>query len=418
MTAQETTTDWRSVVLAYHEAQGGKVEVASKVRLDDDADLSLAYTPHVGLVSTEIAAHPDAVDIYTGRGNTVAIVSDGSAVLGLGSLGPRAALPVMEGKALLFKRFAGIDAIPLCLDVTDADQIVAVVRSLVPTFGGINLEDIAAPACFEIERRLRAVCDIPVFHDDQHGTATVVLAGLENAARAVGRDLETLRVVISGAGAAANATAAILAGRGVSDIIVVDSRGCLEPSRAGLDEHKQALALATNPRRVRGSLADALRDADVLVGVSAPGIVSAEMVRSMRADSIVFALANPTPEVFPDVALSNGAAIVATGRSDYPNQINNALAFPGLFRGALTVRARAITDGMCRAAARGLAAMVPDQALKTGQVVPSIFTDGVAANVAYAAALEATAEGVARTPMTRAELLAALARHGLVVSGR
>lgn len=384
--------------------------------LDDDADLSLAYTPHVGLVSAEIAAHPDDVDLYTDRGNMVAIVSDGTAVLGLGDLGPRAALPVMEGKSLLFKRFADIDAIPLCLAPADTDELVAIVRSLVPTFGGINLEDIKAPECFEVERRLRSECDIPVFHDDQHGTATVVLAALENAARALGREIGALRVVISGTGAAASATAAMLFGRGVNDIVLVDSHGCLEPSRAGLDTHKQALAQSTNPRRVGGSLADAMRGSDVFIGLSAPGIVSTEMLRSMKPDSVVFAMANPTPEVFPEVALGNGAAIVGTGRSDYPNQINNALAFPGLFRGALTVRASEISEGMCRAAARGLAAMVPEESLRAGQVIPSIFTEGVAASVAYAAALEAVVERVARRPLTPDELRAALGRHGLTVT--
>jgi malate dehydrogenase (oxaloacetate-decarboxylating) len=416
MSAADSPTDWRAIALGYHEARGGKIEVASKVRLDDQADLALAYTPHVGLVSMEIAANPEDVDRYTDRANMVAIVSDGTAVLGLGNLGPRAALPVMEGKALLFKRFADIDAIPLCLEVASSDELVALVRSLVPTFGGVNLEDIKAPECFEIESRLRDECAIPVFHDDQHGTATVVLAALENAARAVGREISTFRVVISGAGAAASATASMLFGRGIEDVVLVDSRGCLEPSRSGLDPHKQALALATNPRRVCGTLADAMRGSDVLIGLSAPGIVSAEMVRSMNPDSVVFAMANPVPEVFPDVALRNGAAIVGTGRSDFPNQINNALAFPGLFRGALTVRARQISEGMCRAAARGLALMVPDEAVHRGEVIPSIFAGGVAANVAYAAALEAALEGQARSPLTREQLIAALQQHGLTVT--
>ncbi len=408
--------DWRTLALDYHSACSGKIEIASKVSLDDEADLSLAYTPYVGLVSAEIAAHPDDVDLYTDRGNMVAIVSDGTAVLGLGDLGPRAALPVMEGKSLLFKRFADIDAIPLCLAPADTDELVAIVRSLVPTFGGINLEDIRAPECFEVDRRLRSECDIPVFHDDQHGTATVVLAALENAARALGREIGALRVVISGAGAAASATAAMLFGRGVNDIVLVDSHGCLEPSRAGLDTRKQALAQSTNPRRVGGSLTDAMRGSDVFIGLSAPGIVSPEMLRSMNPDSVVFAMANPTPEVFPEVALGNGAAIVGTGRSDYPNQINNALAFPGLFRAALTVRASEISEGMCRAAARGLAAMVPEESLRARQVIPSIFTEGVAASVAYAAALEAVVEGVARCPLTPDELRAALGRHGLTVT--
>ena len=416
MSTPQEPEDWRRAALEYHAAHGGKIEITSKVRLEDQADLSLAYTPHVGLVSAEIAADPDTVDLYTDRANMVAIVSDGTAVLGLGDIGPRAALPVMEGKALLFKRFADIDAIPICIDAHGADELVAIVRSLVPTFGGVNLEDIKAPACFEVERRLRDECDIPIFHDDQHGTATVVLAALENAARALGRDITSFRVVISGAGAAASATAGMLFGRGITDIVLVDSRGCLEPTREGLDTHKQALALSTNPRGVCGSLADAMTGADVFIGLSAPGLVSAEMVRSMTAESIVFPMANPVPEIFPEVALSNGAAIVGTGRSDYPNQINNALAFPGLFRGALTVRAREISDGMCRAAARGLAAMVPADALATGTVIPSIFTEGVAANVAYAAALEAVVEGIARSPMGRDELLAALGRHGLTVT--
>ena len=331
---------------------GGKLEVALKAPLRDRADLSLAYTPGVAEVCRAIAADPTLLDVYTGRGNTVAVVSDGTAVLGLGDIGPGAAMPVMEGKAMLFKHFAGIDAVPICLATTDVDELVDTIARMAPTFGGINLEDISAPRCFEVERRLQERLDLPVFHDDQHGTAVVVLAGLTNAARVLGRDLAPLRVVISGAGAAGVAIAGILRGAGVLDLVVCDSRGILGPGRTDLPPHKQQLADRTNPRGLRGGLAEALAGADVFVGVSG-GTVPEELVATMAPGCIVFALANPDPEVHPAVA-ARYAAVVGTGRSDFPNQINNVLAFPGIFRGALDSGARMITEAMKVAAAQAI----------------------------------------------------------------
>jgi malate dehydrogenase (oxaloacetate-decarboxylating) len=372
--------------------RGGKLEVVPRLALRDRADLSLAYSPGVAEVSLAIAAEPALVDTYTGRANTVAVVSDGTAVLGLGDVGPRAAMPVMEGKALLFKHFAGVDAVPICLDTTDVEEIVDTVARMAPTFGGVNLEDISAPRCFEVERRLQERLDVPVFHDDQHGTAIVTLAGLVNAAQVVGKDLAGLRVVVSGAGAAGVAVAAILRRAGVLDVVVCDSRGVVEPSRADLPDHKRRLAATTNPRALAGSLADALVGADVYVGVSG-GTVPEEAVAAMADDAIVFALANPDPEVPPDVAARH-AAVVGTGRSDYPNQINNVLAFPGVFRGALDVRARRVTEGMKLAAARAIADVVEHPS--AGEVVPSVFDERVAPAVAAAVAAAARREGVAR----------------------
>ncbi|UER54850.1 NADP-dependent malic enzyme [Kineosporiaceae bacterium SCSIO 59966] len=372
--------------------RGGKLEVVPRLALRDRADLSLAYSPGVAEVSLAIAAEPALVDTYTGRANTVAVVSDGTAVLGLGDVGPRAAMPVMEGKALLFKHFAGVDAVPICLDTTDVEEIVDTVARMAPTFGGVNLEDISAPRCFEVERRLQERLDVPVFHDDQHGTAIVTLAGLVNAAQVVGKDLAGLRVVVSGAGAAGVAVAAILRRAGVLDVVVCDSRGVVEPGRADLPDHKRRLAATTNPRAVAGSLADALVGADVYVGVSG-GTVPEEAVAAMADDAIVFALANPDPEVTPEVAARH-AAVVGTGRSDYPNQINNVLAFPGVFRGALDVRARRVTEGMKLAAARAIADVVEHPS--AGEVVPSVFDERVAPAVAAAVAAAARREGVAR----------------------
>jgi malate dehydrogenase (oxaloacetate-decarboxylating) len=389
-----TTPDPADPIFALH--AGGKLEVVPRSPLRDRRDLSLAYTPGVAEVSRAIAAHPDLLDVYTGRGNTVAVVSDGTAVLGLGDIGPGAAMPVMEGKAMLFKHFAGIDAVPICLDTTDVQEIVDTVARMAPTFGGINLEDISAPRCFEVERLLQERLSLPVFHDDQHGTAVVALAALRNAAIVVGKDLETLRVVISGAGAAGVAIANILHGAGVLDIVVCDSRGILEGGRAdlldGRSEHKRQLALHSNPRRLRGGLAEALRDADVYLGVSG-GTVPEEVVATMADDAIIFALANPTPEVHPDVA-GRHAAVVGTGRSDFPNQINNVLAFPGIFRGALDVRATRITEGMKLDAAAAIAACVDEPT--AGEVVPSVFDERVAPAVAAAVAAAARADGVAR----------------------
>ncbi|MBT0768081.1 NADP-dependent malic enzyme [Kineosporia sp. J2-2] len=379
-----------SPVFALH--HGGKIETALRRPLRSRADLSLAYTPGVAEVSLAIAADPHLLDVYTGRGNTVAVVSDGTAVLGLGDIGPGAAMPVMEGKAMLFKHFAGIDAVPICLDTTDPDEIVDTVARLAPTFGGINLEDISAPRCFDIEHRLRERLDLPVFHDDQHGTAVVVLAALRNAARVTGRDLPGLRVVVAGAGAAGVAIAGILAGAGLHDVVVCDSRGVLEPGRAGQNPHKEALAGRTNPGRLSGGLDVAMAGADVYIGVSG-GRVPEPVVASMAPGAIVFALANPTPEVHPDLA-GRYAAVVGTGRSDFPNQINNVLAFPGIFRGALDVRATAITEGMKLAAAGAIADCVVRPT--AGEVVPSVFDERVVGAVAAAVAGAARAEGVAR----------------------
>ncbi|GAA3618216.1 NADP-dependent malic enzyme [Kineosporia mesophila] len=377
-------------VFALH--RGGKIETALRVPLQTRDDLSLAYTPGVAEVCLAIAADPDLLDVYTGRGNTVAVVSDGTAVLGLGNIGPGAAMPVMEGKAMLFKHFAGINAVPICLDTTDPDEIVDTVARLAPTFGGINLEDIAAPRCFEIEARLRERLDLPVFHDDQHGTAVVVLAALTNAARVTGRDLAGLKVVVAGAGAAGVAIAAILAGAGILDIVVCDSRGVLAPGRAHLAGYKEGLAERSNPRRLSGGLAVAMEGADVYIGVSG-GQVPEPVVASMAPGAIVFALANPTPEVHPDLA-HRYAAVVGTGRSDFPNQINNVLAFPGIFRGALDVRATAVTEGMKLAAARAIANCVEHPT--AGEVVPSVFDERVAGAVARAVGQAARDEGVAR----------------------
>jgi malate dehydrogenase (oxaloacetate-decarboxylating) len=370
---------------------GGKLEVVARTPLRDRRDLSLAYTPGVAQVSRAIAANPALLDVYTGRANSVAVVSDGTAVLGLGDIGPGAAMPVMEGKALLFKHFAGIDAVPICLDTTDVDELVDTVARLAPTFGGINLEDISAPRCFEVERRLQERLSLPVFHDDQHGTAVVVLAALTNACRVVGKDLAALRVVISGAGAAGIAIAAILRRAGVPDIVVCDRRGIVEAGRTELPEHKRALAARTNPRALTGGLAQALPGADVFVGVSG-GTVPEHLVAAMAAGAVVFALANPDPEVHPDVA-GRHAAVVGTGRSDFANQINNVLAFPGIFRGALDARATRVTEGMKLAAAAAIAAVV---AAPTAQeVVPSVFDERVVPAVAAAVAAAARADGVA-----------------------
>jgi malate dehydrogenase (oxaloacetate-decarboxylating) len=374
--------------------RGGKMEIASTVALDGRDDLSMAYTPGVARVCEAIAAEPELVDDYTWISNTVAVVTDGSAVLGLGDIGPSAAMPVMEGKAVLFKQFAGVDAVPICLATKDADEIVETVVRLAPSFGGINLEDISAPRCFEIEQRLKERLDIPVFHDDQHGTAVVALAALENALRLTGRTHASTRVVISGAGAAGVAVAEILLAAGVTDLAVTDRRGVLHSSRGDLTPVKLALAKRTADLTGRtGSLADVLAGADVYIGVSG-GNVPEEVVATMAGDAIIFGLANPTPEVHPDVAARH-ARVVATGRSDYPNQINNVLAFPGIFRGAFDVRATAITEGMKLAAAEALAALVGDE-LSEDFVIPSPFDPRVAPAVSAAVAEAARRDGVAR----------------------
>ncbi|TIC89377.1 NAD-dependent malic enzyme [Nocardioides sp. GY 10113] len=362
---------------------GGKIEVRSKVPLKTRDDLSMAYTPGVGRVSMALAENPDDVSRLTVKGNTVAVVTDGSAVLGLGNIGPGAALPVMEGKAALFKRFGGVDAWPICLDTQDVDEIVRAVELIAPGFGGINLEDIAAPRCFEIEARLREKLDIPVFHDDQHGTAIAVLAGLTNALRVVGKSLTTSRVVVSGGGAAGTAIVTLLLAAGVTDIVVSDRFGLLVADDPELSPAHATLASVTNPRRVRGALRDALQEADVFIGVSAPNILEPAWIKEMAADPIVFAMANPVPEVDP-AAAAEYAAVVASGRSDFPNQLNNVLVFPGVFRGLLDARAGQVgLDQMIRAA-EAIAGVVTDDELNASYIIPSVFHPDVHHAVAAA----------------------------------
>src|SRR3954453_18448369 len=375
--------------------KGGKIEITPKVAIKTRDDLSMAYTPGVARVSQAIADDPESGWALTIRGHTVAVVSDGTAVLGLGNIGPLAAMPVMEGKAMLFKELAGVDAFPLCIDTTDVDEIVKLVQQVAPTFGGINLEDIAAPRCFEIERQLKEKLDIPVFHDDQHGTAVVVLAALLNALRVVGKRADAVRVVGVGAGAAGMACAKIILEHGVKDLVVCDIDGILHPDRPGLEGELAEMAARSNPRGLQGTANDALAGADVVIGVSAPGAFSAEAVRTMADQAIVFAMANPTPEVQPEDCWEH-VAIMATGRSDYPNQINNGLAFPGIFRGALDVRARGIDEAMKLAAARAIAAVIPDDELGPEYIVPSVFNRAVAPAVAAAVSAAAVESGIAR----------------------
>jgi malate dehydrogenase (oxaloacetate-decarboxylating) len=381
-------------VFALH--RGGKMEIASTVPLRDADDLSQSYTPGVARVCEAIVADPEAAHEYTWVSNTVAVVTDGTAVLGLGNIGPSAAMPVMEGKAVLFKQFGGVDAIPVALATTDVDEIVETVVRLAPTFGGVNLEDISAPRCFEIERRLIEQLDIPVFHDDQHGTAIVVLAALLNAVRLTDRELDDLKVVISGAGAAGVAITRMLRTAGVRKIAIVDRQGVIHPSRTDLTEVKQWLGEKTSDWARPGSVSDALAGADVFVGVSG-GTIPEEAIASMAPDAVVFALANPNPEVHPDVA-GRHARIVATGRSDFPNQINNVLVFPGIFRGALDVRATGISEGMKLAAATAIAGLVDDDDLNESYIIPSPFDPRVATAVARAVTDTARREGLARRP--------------------
>jgi malate dehydrogenase (oxaloacetate-decarboxylating) len=374
---------------------GGKLEITPKVPVKTRDDLSMAYTPGVARVSMAIHDDPDDAWSLTIKGHTVAVISDGTAVLGLGDIGPEAAMPVMEGKAVLFKEFAGVDAFPLCVDSKDVDSIVEFVKMAAPAFGGINLEDIAAPRCFEIERRLRADLDIPVFHDDQHGTAIVVLAALMNALRVVGKRAEDVKVVVVGAGAAGVACTEIMLAHGVGNIVVCDVDGAVYPGRPGLDPTLEEIAARTNLGGERGMANDVLAGADVLVGVSRPGAVSKEAVFTMAAQPIVFAMANPDPEVRVE-EVGDAVAIMATGRSDYPNQINNVLAFPGVFRGALEVRARTINEEMKLAAARAIAGVVGDDELHAEYIIPSVFNREVVSAVAPAVARAAEASGVAR----------------------
>jgi len=372
--------DFEGPVFRAHE--GGKLGVHATQPLRDRDDLALLYTPGVADVCRAIAQDPGLSARYTGRRNTVAVITDGTAVLGLGDIGPLAAMPVMEGKAILFKHFGEIDAVPVCMETGSVEELVDAIARIAPSYGGINLEDISAPRCFEIEAQLKERLDIPVFHDDQHGTAIVVLAGLINAAKVVGRPLAELRVVVAGAGAAGVAVTGLLQRAGVRDVVVCDSRGIISPSRTDLTGHKHRLAASTNPRGLSGQIAAALTDADVYVGVSG-GTVPESEIATMAPNSIIFALANPDPEVHPDVAHRH-AAVVATGRSDFPNQINNVLAFPGIFRGALDSGASQITEAMKLAAAEAIAAMVPDPTAE--EIVPSVFAPGVADTVAAAVA--------------------------------
>ncbi|OGK89487.1 MAG: malate dehydrogenase [Candidatus Rokubacteria bacterium RBG_16_73_20] len=375
---------------------GGKIEIRNKVAIRSRDDLSMAYTPGVARVCLAIRDDRQRAFSLTIKQNTIAVVTDGTAVLGLGDIGPEAALPVMEGKAMLFKELAGVDAFPVCLGTKDVDKIVETVKLIAPGFGGINLEDIAAPRCFEVEDRLRKELDVPVFHDDQHGTAVVVLAALLNALRIVKKEPRRLRVVVTGVGAAGTATIKILQSSGVRDIVGVDEHGCLYPGRAaGLDFMKRWVASATNPRRVRGGLGDALRGADVFIGLSVPGILGVRDLKRMARDAIVFAMANPEPEIRPEDA-ERHVRVMATGRSDYPNQINNVLCFPGFFRGLLDSRARAVNDEMKLAAARALAACVSRSELGEEYIIPSVFNKAVAPAVAAGVARAAHETGVAR----------------------
>ena len=374
--------------LRLHEQWQGKLETVPKMKIKTREDLALAYTPGVAEPCRKIAENPSDAYKYTMKANTVAVVSDGSAVLGLGNIGPAAAMPVMEGKCALFKTFGGVNAVPLCLDTQDVDEIVETVKRLAPSFGGINLEDISAPRCFEIERRLIDELDIPVFHDDQHGTAIVVLSGVINALRLTGKQKEACRVVVNGAGSAGIAIAKLLLNYGFRNLILCDKCGIINSRSEGINEAQRAMLATTNLNDEEGTLADAMRGADIFVGVSAPGIVSADMVKSMNSDAILFAMANPTPEIFPDVARAAGARVVGTGRSDFPNQINNVVAFPGIFKGALESRATRITEQMKLAAAEALAALVSDDELSEDFIMPEPFdpraVEAVAAAVAGA----------------------------------
>ncbi len=388
--------NYQEEAIRRHHDWHGKIEIASRAPLATKDDLSTAYTPGVAEPCRRIHADRELVFEYTRRGNLVAVVTDGSAVLGLGNIGPEAALPVMEGKAILFKSFADVDAFPICLATQDVDKIVETVCMIAPTFGGINLEDISAPRCFAVEERLIEALDIPVFHDDQHGTAVVTLAAIFNALRLTGQTLAALRIVINGSGAAGIAIAKLLHLLGARHILLVDSKGIVQRDRADLNAMKRAMLACTNPDNTPGNLATALRGAHVFIGVSVANLVSAEMVRSMAAHPIIFAMANPDPEILPDAARAAGARIVGTGRSDFPNQINNVLGFPGIFRGTLDVRARHITNAMKIAAAKALAACVPADALREEFILPSPLDRTVAPNVAAAVAAAARKEGIAR----------------------
>ena len=374
----------REEALQKHSEWQGKLEVNSKVKVDSREALAIAYTPGVAEPCKEIAKNKEDVYKYTMKGNTVAVISDGTAVLGLGDIGPEAAMPVMEGKAVLFKEFAGINAVPICIDTKDTEEIIKFVKQIAPTFGGINLEDISAPRCIEIEERLKKELNIPVFHDDQHGTAIVVLAGIINALKVAGKNKETAKVVVNGGGSAGLAITKLLLYYGFKDIIVVDRYGILDEKADWMNWAQKEVAKITNPRKLKGILQDALVGADIFVGVSAPNIVSKEMIKSMNEKAIVFAMANPVPEIMPDVAKEAGALVVGTGRSDFPNQVNNVLVFPGIFKGALMARATQITEDMKIAAAIAIASMISDDELNENNILPQPFAEGVADRVAQA----------------------------------
>ena len=380
--------DYNELALKMHEENRGKVAVRSKVTVETREDLSTAYTPGVAEPCRKIRDCKEDVYRYTAKGNLVAVVSDGTAVLGLGDIGPEAAMPVMEGKAILFKEFADIDAFPICLDTKDAEEIIKTVKNLAPTFGGINLEDISAPRCFEIERRLKEELDIPVFHDDQHGTAIVVAAGLINALKCTGKKLEDAKIVINGAGSAGISICKLLLQFGVKDAVLVDQKGALCPGEAWMNDAQKEMAEKTNKDRQTGDLSEIMKGKDVFIGVSAPNIVTSEMVASMAKDPVVFAMANPVPEIMPDEAKKGGAKVVATGRSDFPNQINNVLVFPGIFRGALDARASQITEEMKMAAARAIAGIIAEEELNEDYIIPGVFDKRVCSAVADAVKAE------------------------------
>ncbi|WP_026574592.1 NAD(P)-dependent malic enzyme [Bacillus sp. UNC438CL73TsuS30] len=387
----------REEALKIHKKYQGKLGVHSKIPVQDANDLSLAYSPGVAEPCLDIHEDESKVYDYTMKGNLVAVISDGTAVLGLGNIGPKAAMPVMEGKALLFKSFAGVDAFPICLDTTDPDKIVEVVKLLEPTFGGVNLEDIAAPQCFEIEDRLRKVCDIPIFHDDQHGTAIVTAAGLINALKLADKKIEDIRVVTNGAGAAGVAIVKLLLHMGVNDVILCDTKGILYEGRPfGMNPFKEEMARITNKGQRKGTLADALERADVFIGVSAAGAVTKDMIRTMNHHPIIFAMANPVPEIMPEDAKEAGVLVIGTGRSDFPNQVNNVLAFPGIFRGALDVYAKEINEEMKMAAVYAIAGLISDKELNVDYVIPDPFDRRVAAHVAAAVARAAMETGVSQ----------------------
>ncbi len=376
--------DAKEIALKSHEDWQGKIETTAKSKINTKEDLAIAYTPGVAWPCREIAENPDLACKYTIKSNTIAVVSDGSAVLGLGNIGPLAAMPVMEGKSVLFKEFGNVNAVPICLDTQDTEEIITAVKNIAPSFGGINLEDISAPRCFEIERRLNDMLDIPVFHDDQHGTAIVVLSGLINALRLTKRTAAGSKVVVSGAGSAGLSITTLLLAYGFKDIVVCDSLGIIDPDSPRTNEEKKHIASLTNPGNMRGTLSDALNGADIFIGVSAPGIVSREMVASMNTDPIVFAMSNPTPEIMPDEAKAGGAKVIGTGRSDFPNQINNVLAFPGIFKGALAARAERITEEMYLASAKAIASLISDEELAPDHIIPDVFDKRLADTVAKA----------------------------------